>query len=438
MTPSNSLSLETLRRFTKRIDKRAIREAIVGALTASVDFRTLRRLHTSRPGERGEYDYTHPSLCLFPNEEWSEPLTHHLGLGVDHMSGVVKGYSSTTAPCGADLIRLYRRCVLPKLLWLPDNLLYLADDWDVFGLDDLVAIDNGPEFVAEQSTHCFIYYGTVVLRMPPKRGEFKGTVERTHRTFEDQFIRTLRGWIPNLPVTSHEYKRALEKAKREATLTVREFEEKLAKYTRDFNHAPHPRFKSKSRISVWREAQEDFPVLLPTGDVELRSVFALTYISKLGRHGVIANGITFNSDELNYAWRHYQGDVTIKLDPDDIRRVLVFVPEYLNPIEAEVTTFEAPDFPVSLELYKSEERRQDAGSSWQQPTDGRIGFDPAAAVMRTKGPRSPTSHTTLRTDARVAEQSSRIAETHEVSHRKNTTALDRLLSDGKLSVEELQ
>lgn len=49
--------------------------------------------------------------------------------------------------------------------------------------------------------------------------------------------------------------------------------------------------------------------------------------------------LRFNSEDLHAAYRSYSGTVVVKLDPDDVRSVLVIVPQYAEPIEAFLTTY---------------------------------------------------------------------------------------------------
>ncbi len=91
--------------------------------------------------------------------------------------------------------------------------------------------------------------------------------------------------------------------------------------------------------------------MLPTGRLQLRTTFALTHEVTLTREGVVADELQFNSPELNLVYRRYSGKVHVKLDPDDIRSVLVFVPQLVGPIEAFLITFDL-DFPMTLEFMR--------------------------------------------------------------------------------------
>lgn len=444
MKKKQIISQEMVRTLKLGIDKYQFRKNLTDSMCAEVTHRELKRLHTYFPGQRAELDHTHPSLLAFPNEQWTEPLTHHIGFGTDHSSGVIKGHTLTTAPSGADTIRLYRRCVLPKPLWLPPELSDVALEWDVFGLDDLLAIDNGPENTSEHATLSLLHWGTIVLRLPPNRPDLKGGHERTNKTVEDQYLQTLPGYIPrNIKRTSHEYKRALAKARREAKYTVKELEAGLARYVCEFNRAPHPRLK-KPRIQVWREGQERAPILLPTGDIQLRSAFALTFHVSVGRHGVQVLEFTFNSSALYQVWLHYSGMVTVKLNPDDIRTVLVFVPKYLDPIEATLTTHEPPDFPVSLELYRFNLKREQEASAARSShaphpvLEGNLKFCFMDSLEAAQAPLPASRKDEARAIARVAGQSIEMQKAPGDAAKRPKKNLSDFMGDTGLPPEELQ
>lgn len=131
----------------------------------------------------------------------------------------------------------------------------------------------------------FFANGVIVLRMPPRRGDLKGTVERNQGTFESQYIATLAGYVARTYTgLDPRYKKMRDRAKSKANLTVADYEAKLVEGVLEHNHAPHPDLR-KPRISVWRDGQEQAPLVLPTGNLQLRTTFALTYEVKLTREG---------------------------------------------------------------------------------------------------------------------------------------------------------
>ena len=345
----SGVSLEFIRQFLKTQDKFDTVKSLLGYLFATQDVRAIGRLHTWYPGQRAEFDFTKYGIFLYPNANWDEPVLYFDGLGFDHASGVIGSYVTTTSPSSRDIVRLYKRFVMPKSTWLPANQSSVAQSWDVFGLPFLVAIDNGAEFIANMATLVFLMSGTVILRVPPRRGDLKGTAERGIHTVESMYISRMPGYVPKVAVgLNPKYSKTRERAKSAARMTLQEYETKLAEHIIEYNNAPHPRLKIP-RIHVYRNGQVMAPPLLLTGQLQHRLTFALTYEVTLTREGVEVETLKFNSDDLHAAFRTYSGRVVVKLDPDDVRSVLVIVPQYDEPVEAFLTSFSI-DHRVSLEL----------------------------------------------------------------------------------------
>ncbi len=344
-----AVSAEFVRQLLKTEDKFDNKKRLLGHLFATQDVRAVGRLQTWYPGQRAEFDFTKYGVFLFPNANWNEPVLYFDGLGFDHASGVIGSFVTTTSPSSRDIVRLYKRHVMPKGTWMPANLSHMAQSWDVFGLPHLVAIDNGAEFISSMATIVFLMSGTIVLRVPPRRGDLKGTAERGINTMETRYISRLPGYVQKVVTgLNPKYTKSRERAKSAARLTLHEYEQRLAEHIVEYNHELHPRLKIP-RIHVYRNGQDMAPPLLLTGRLQQRLTFALTYEVSLTREGVEVETLKFNSEALHVAYRTFSGSVVVKLDPDDVRSVLVLVPQYTEPIEAYLTTYSLPQR-VSLEL----------------------------------------------------------------------------------------
>ncbi|MCV2361813.1 hypothetical protein LNV08_22920, partial [Paucibacter sp. TC2R-5] len=226
-----TISEELTRGWMKLIDKFKKKAAALGKLYATQDVREIGRHHTYYSGQRTELDYSKYVIYLYPTHSWKVPLVYSVGLGCDHNAGVIKGFTVTTTPKSIDTIRLYRRCVLPKSIWLPTKLCHLAQRWDVFGLEEIVAVDNGMDLISNCMAIVFMFCGVIVLRMPPKRGDLKGTIERTQQTIETRYISSLAGYVsPEHAGLNEKFSKVRQRAMRDAKYTVADFEEKLAEF----------------------------------------------------------------------------------------------------------------------------------------------------------------------------------------------------------------
>lgn len=398
--PPQQASIETIRLILANMDKFEKVLHVLGTRFAIQTVREIRRLNTYYPGQRSEFDYTKYGVFLFPTPAWNEPQLFFTGFGLDHFSKVCKGFSVTTAPSARDAIRLYRNCVLPKAFWLPDSMLSRANEWDVWGIEELIAIDNGMDLVSFAAILVMIQFGAIILRMPPRRGDLKGTIERFIGAEEQIFISGLPGYISrNFIGLDEKYSKAREKAKANAKLTVAEFTEMLASRQIERNNEPHPQLK-KSRIQVWRDGQENSPILLPTGLDQIRTSFAETYMAKLTRLGVVADNRWYNSPALHQRYRIYNGKVIVKINSDDIRTAIVISPDDNTPVEAYLVNFEF-DYPVTAELYSLVLKRLELTGLVADSPDFSDRFSREVEKLQS-GPQTATPNTKPSTDVKAA------------------------------------
>jgi len=393
----DAFSDEFVRRVVNTADKFELAKLTIGLRHALQDHRAVSRLHTMHPGERSELDYTKFLVWLYPNQAWSEPRLYHTGLGIDHASGVIKGYVVTFQPTAATAIRLYKNCVLPKRLWLPKHLQEYANEWDVVGLEHVVALDNARDLQSNATMMMFIAYGVIVLCVPPRRGDLKGTIERTNRSIEQMFIQDIPGYVHSeYAFTDPRSARIQKAAKKKAKLTVAEYEKLLLLATLEYNNAKHPRF-GKRRIDVYRHGLEVAPPVLPTGLRHIRSTFALTYEGHtVSRNGVVVDTLRYNSDELGELYRTGVNKVDVKLDPDDVRTAYVYSRERVEPIEVTLTDFKFSE-PLSLEVAKD---LKTTDGTWDDSSSHERFIQELYQLQTTSGPR-PGRKKHLEADAAV-------------------------------------
>lgn len=349
-TRQSSPSYSLARALRRQLRKFELSLASLGVRFAIQQDRELGRLHTFLPGERCELDYTKYGVFLFPNEAWEEPVLFQVGIGVDHASGVIKGFTITAQPTAVSGVRLYKNCVLPPRLWLRKELAEkYGDRFDVCGIDRVVAIDNALDLRANVIVKLFMLLGVIMLLLPPKRGDLKGKVERTIKSLEQMFFQALRGYVPNVHrFTDPRSKWLREQARKKAHLTVAKFEELLLAAVVAYNWQEHPDLK-KPRIIVYREGLASAPPLLPVGQTQIDAMFAMTYKGTVTREGVKAETWYYNSTELQEFCRVGGPKVVVCIPVDDVRTAIVFHPELIEPLRVPLRTHRLSE-PTPLEL----------------------------------------------------------------------------------------
>lgn len=153
---------------------------------------------------------------------------------------------------------------------------------------------------------------------------------------------------------------------------------------------------------MFRDGQEIAPLLVPTNLIQLRLHFASTYQATLTREGVEVDTFKFNSPELASAFLTNTGKVTVKVDPDDVRSVLVLHHHWPSPIEAFLSTFQLHT-QVTFEMLKMVLARAEADGDGTDGSNDDIAyaFQKHAHLLQ-MGPSKKTPGKTRKSDAHAA------------------------------------
>lgn len=346
----SSWGLSLTRHARRLIKKIKLGAAAYGILLTTQLYREIKTLFTFHPGERCELDYTKYGVLLYPNKAWTMSVLYFVGLGVDHRSTVIKGYTITAQPTAVSGVRLYKNCVLPGPMWLPKPLAEkYGHEFDVCGFDRVVAMDNGKDLQSNSVIEMLLLVGAILLCTPPKRGDLKGTVERTIKSLEQMFFEAVPGYIKNVKhFLSAQSKKAREVAYANAALTVAEFEELLLLAILAYNQQPHPKDK-RPRIQVYREGLDYAPPLLPVGLTQIDTIFSMTYTASITPQGVQAETWHYNSPELQEYCSVGTEKAHVCVPVDDVRMAIVYHKRLTAPLRVPLTTHPFSE-PTPLEL----------------------------------------------------------------------------------------
>jgi putative transposase len=140
-----------------------------------------------------------------------------LTLQIDVATRVIPGfYISLERPSAISVGMAIRHAVLPKNDWLADRELTFA--WPVFGLPDILHLDNASEFHSRALTRGCQQFGIELHYRPPRTPHFGGHIER--------MIGTAIGEVHLLPGTtfSNIQDKGDYDAEGKACMTLKEFE----------------------------------------------------------------------------------------------------------------------------------------------------------------------------------------------------------------------
>lgn len=216
-------NFRTVKRRVEAIDARERARKRAGAKAASDRFRPTRVLSTADllPLERVQIDHTRVDAVVVDERDRLPIGRPWLTLAIDVASRAVLGFSlALEEPSTLSVALTLAQAVLPKDLWLADRGVEVP--WPMWGLPELLQLDNAPEFHSRALVRGAQEYGIRVEYRPPATPHFGGHIER--------LIGTTMGAVHLLPGST--FSSVAEKgdypSEKAAALTLVELERWLA------------------------------------------------------------------------------------------------------------------------------------------------------------------------------------------------------------------
>jgi putative transposase len=298
----------------------------------------------TRPNERWEFDHTRIPLLVVDDTDWLPIGFPTLTALRDKYTGYPTGLSMSFDPPSY-------RCVMDCLLYaiLPkDHVrrdLGTIHDYLPFGEPELLAIDNAPEFVGRDLDDACLQLGIELMRMPPRKGWFKGAIERWFRTAaQDLFFRVPGTAFANI------LERGDYRSEEYACMTLNGLWIALHQWiVDDYAQDAHggigsPRSKGiPARLWEQALAQGTFTPRLPPARDDLLVLVSRIEERVLQSYGIDFEGMRYQSSELagiRSRLLREKGDarVRIKYDPGDVGNIWVAHPFERRYVEVKVTS----------------------------------------------------------------------------------------------------
>lgn len=282
-------------------------------------------------------------------------------LAIDCATGMWVGLQvSLLAPNSALVSRTMKEFMTPK------------DDafFDKFNISNRVQCTGVPRFVVvDQGRE---NDNTVRIESILKSAKFGYEMLRPgtpwKKPFVERAMRVISDYTTDLPgatkVKGGSSKERLEVAKKEARLTLSQYEELLQKVRYDiYAETPRRRVENifrlyESPLASWnRLTKVELPLDLPLEADVIRMHFTAGETRKVNATGIHLNGIQYYSSELErFVYNNGRGmDVNVRYDPDDIRRIAVW---HNDPDNWLVVYAKDPDCPaISIEELRAARKR---------------------------------------------------------------------------------
>ncbi|MCR5942640.1 DDE-type integrase/transposase/recombinase [Ochrobactrum sp. XJ1] len=241
-----------------------------------------------------------------------------LTLAIDVASRMVAGfYLSLESPSSTSVALAIENLVMPKEPWLQAK--GIDAEWPVFGLPDVIHLDNGAEFHGKALVRGAPEHGIELMYRPVARPHYGGHIER--------LIGTMMGAVHLLPgsTSSSIAKRGSYDPQKHAAMTLDELERWLALQIVGRYHAEvHSALLLPPR-TAWDDAvaARSQPLRLPRDPEQFLRDF-LPYEERcIRRDGLHLFGIRYWDDVLSPLAGRSSRQVRIKYDPRDLSCVYV-------------------------------------------------------------------------------------------------------------------
>ena len=276
----------------------------------------------SRPLERVEIDHTKLPLFVVDTETRLPIGTSWLTSAVDKYSGVVIGYyASFNPPSYLSVMQCLSHAIGTKD-YLKASYPNVENDWDTFGLPEVIVVDNGKEFYSTSFEDACLSLGIVIQYCPPKMPWYKSAIERYFGALNTQLLSHQPGKSFAKFMQQNDYD-----SKKNAVVSFDALQEILHIFIVDiYNRSSHPQLKSP-RQKVWSKAIASFPPALPSSKNELKVLIGATVERTVTRRGIEFEGLIYNNSELARLRSELRKTTTnktkVKYDPTDLSKIYV-------------------------------------------------------------------------------------------------------------------
>lgn len=241
-----------------------------------------------------------------------------LYLAIDVATRCIVGFRLAKTPSAADAISTVSLITMDKTPLA--RAAGCESEWAFFGGCGSISTDMGPAFVADAYRIAVTDLG--FNQVAPVAGvpKLRGHVERMFGTLASQLMPELTGRSFANPQERGDYP-----GEARAALTDDDLIKLFTRFIVDIYHnVPHSGLNDETPANAWARLAKEQGVSAPPDATARCSVFGVPLQSKIGRHGVLANGIHYLSEELEDAYLEGVRDkIDIRVDPHDVTFVTV-------------------------------------------------------------------------------------------------------------------
>ncbi|MDF5466790.1 transposase [Vibrio vulnificus] len=285
--------------------------------------------------ERVEIDHTPLDLILLDDELLIPLGRAYLTLLVDVFSGCIIGFHlGFKAPSYISVSKAIIHSVKTKA-YVNELPIELGNQWLCHGKIENLVVDNGAEFWSNSLDQACTEGGINIIYNKVRRPWLKPFVERKF----GELIQGIVGWIPGKTFSNVLEKEDYDPQK-DAVMRFGVFVEELHRWIIDVHNASADSRNTRIPNCHWQKSEDVLPppTLSESDEKKFRVIMGLFDKRTLTSQGIKYKHLMYDNVALEHYRKQYPLSKdskmkTIKIDPDDLSRIFVFLDEMDGYIE---------------------------------------------------------------------------------------------------------
>jgi putative transposase len=274
----------------------------------------------TRPLERVELDHTTLDLFVVDQEA-------RLPLGRPTVTAAVDKYSKSNLgihvgfdhPGYVSVMQCLLHAIRPKT-YIKTLYPCVKNDWEAYGIPELVVVDNGREFYSEDFDDACRQLGIATLYSPVKIPHYKASIERYFGTHNRRLLHKLPGTTFSNIMERKDYD-----PEKNAVISFEEFMKILHIWIVDIYHQSIHRGIKDIPARVWKEGIIKFPPALPQRQEDLRILLGHVEHRIIGPSGIELFNLFYNCGDLAPLRRGSKGKkFALKVNTADLSVIYVY------------------------------------------------------------------------------------------------------------------
>jgi putative transposase len=277
----------------------------------------------TRPLERVEIDHTRLDLFVI------DPVTKMpigrptLTIAVDKYTRMVLGFYVSFNGAGfLSVAHCLRHAILPKT-YVKNIYPSVEHTWNVYGIPEMIVVDNGLEFHGDGFEDACLQLGTVISYCPVKKPWFKAIVERYFGTLNRKLLHELPGTTFSNIFEREDYDPA-----KNAIIGLNKLLEITHIFIIDYYSQRKHRGVNDIPARRWDAAIQEYPPALPARREDLQVLLGDVEYRTIQTDGISLFDLVYNDTILARLRTGRKGyKFKIKYDPTDISVIYVLDPD---------------------------------------------------------------------------------------------------------------